>query len=341
MEPQKVKDWGLYSSDDRAEFAVKELDEAGTFVGYASVFGKKDLDNEIVEAGAFKRTVDRKKGKFPILWQHNRDEPIGIIEGAEEDEKGLKIRGRLSMGVSRARDAYALLKDGVVKGLSIGFRVIKDEWDKTSGVRRLKEIDLWEVSVVTFPANPSANVASVKATGYRHLPIAPMSEQPWDEKAATARIASWSGEASSDEEKQARLDSAYLHGSKLLIADVLHGELRCDPRALDHAAAQVFGAKSEIPEKDIPAVKAHIERYYQRLGTPAPWEAQKSLDGLCETVVRLLPHASESSMKALRAALSCESNPSDSSPFDWLFHEMEPEPVQQDRPFAWLEREKV
>lgn len=339
----QVKDYGLYQGEDRAVFVVKAVDDAdGVLVGYASVAGKKDLDNEIVEPGAFKRTVQHHKGRFPLLWQHDHGEPIGIIETAEEDEKGLKVRAKLALGVQRAKDAYALLKDGMINGLSIGFRVVKDEWDKKTGTRHLKEIDLWEVSVVTFPANPLARIASVKAAGYRHLPIAPISEKPWDEKAATARIAEWAGEAPTEDEKRSRLESAYLHdASALLIADIHHGELKCDPRALDRAAAVVYG-KNDLPEKDLSAHRTHLERYYARLGTPAPWEAQKSLEGLVETVVRLLPHVSEDSQKALRAALKCESNPSEQSPFDWLWHETEPEPEPSaESPFAWMREAKV
>jgi HK97 family phage prohead protease len=146
-----------------AALALKEAGDPGTFTGYASVFGKIDLQGEVVDSGAFLRTVDHKDGKFPLLWQHNRDEPIGRVV-VEEDEKGLKVtEGQLRIAVTRGADAYELLKAGDIEGMSIGFRTVKDDRDPKTGARHLKEIELWEVSLVTFPANPWAKVRTVKS----------------------------------------------------------------------------------------------------------------------------------------------------------------------------------
>lgn len=141
-------------------FDIKSYNEqTGEFVGHASVYGVVDSYNEIVEKGAFSRTLERKGGKAPLLWQHNPDDPIGINELDDTDE-ALITKGRINLDVQRGREAHSLLKMGAVQGLSIGFQTVKDAWD--GAVRKLKEVDLWEVSVVTFPANPMSNVTAVK-----------------------------------------------------------------------------------------------------------------------------------------------------------------------------------
>lgn len=138
-------------------------DLPGTFTGYASVFGKLDLQNDIVDAGAFARTLHHRGSKFKLLWQHNRETPIGTVE-VEEDKRGLKVtKGEIFTGAAPTDYAYLMLKKGGVDSMSIGFRTVKDELDRNTGVRHLKEIDLWEVSLVTFPANERARVATVKS----------------------------------------------------------------------------------------------------------------------------------------------------------------------------------
>jgi len=138
---------------------TKELDENGSFSGYASVFDVKDSYEEIVEKGAFKKTLGESK-TFPLLWYHWPDNVLGIVEG-EEDEKGLFVEGKLNLEVQAAREKHALLRQKAIKGLSIGFTTIKDKISEN--IRYLKEIKLWEVSLVTFQANPKALVEAVKA----------------------------------------------------------------------------------------------------------------------------------------------------------------------------------
>jgi HK97 family phage prohead protease len=145
------------------EFRVKGIDEEGTFEGYLSVFGVVDSGKDVVEKGAFTKTIKEAEGGFvPMLWQHDEKEPIGKLF-LEEDDHGLKVRGVLTLEVARAREAYALLKDGVVRGLSIGYKAIRQPVE--NGIRRLKEIQLFEGSVVTFPMLKVAqvDVDSVKA----------------------------------------------------------------------------------------------------------------------------------------------------------------------------------
>lgn len=139
-------------------FKLKGLTDAGEFEGIASVYGNKDSYGDVVEQGSMTKTA-RENPEVPVLYQH--DDPVG--KGLVEDQAtGLYIKGRLLMEVPKAKEAYLLAKEGVVKGLSIGYRVIKDEWDQAKQVRRLLELKLYEVSLVTFPANELAGITSIK-----------------------------------------------------------------------------------------------------------------------------------------------------------------------------------
>jgi len=140
-------------------FEIKSINEMGFFKGYAAIFNIPDSTGEVIEEGAFTKTL-KEKSNFPILWYHDPKEPIGIISEIEEDEKGLKIEGQLNLQIQAGREKYALMKQGAIKGLSIGFRTIRDFWDK--GIRHLKEIALYEVSHVTFQAHPEALISVVK-----------------------------------------------------------------------------------------------------------------------------------------------------------------------------------
>ena len=146
-------------------FEIKTLSADGSFSGYASVFGNEDLWGDIVVAGAFSKSIAQKKPA--MLWQHNTDEPIGVWTVIIEDEKGLYVEGQLLInGVAKAKEAYELLTAKAISGMSIGYRAVSWEWrkkdDSKDEVRLLKEIDLWEISLVTFPANTEARVGDVK-----------------------------------------------------------------------------------------------------------------------------------------------------------------------------------
>jgi len=145
---------------------IKADDEAtGTFTGYGSIFNNVDLGNDVIEEGAFSKSISKRGAKgIKLLWQHNMDEPIGVFEEIIEDSRGLKVKGRLAMGTQRGREAYELMKMGALDGLSIGYRVDPKgmRWDENSKRRYLKEVDLMEISAVTFPMNPRARVSAVK-----------------------------------------------------------------------------------------------------------------------------------------------------------------------------------
>lgn len=146
---------------------IKALDEKGTFEGYGSIFGNKDSYSDIVHPGAFKDFLSSTKpAAIKLLWQHNTSEPIGVYEEIYEDEKGLYVKGKLLVDdIARAREAYALLKAGAINGLSIGFTIDQDgyNYSKNGTIRNLTKLSLWEVSIVTFPANTRAKVANIKA----------------------------------------------------------------------------------------------------------------------------------------------------------------------------------
>ncbi|MGD9915908.1 MAG: HK97 family phage prohead protease, partial [Rhizobiaceae bacterium] len=127
-----------------------------------------DLGRDVVERGAFARSLkERGASGIRMLFQHDPNEPIGTWTDIREDERGLFVRGRLAGGVARAREVLSLMRGGALDGLSIGFRAVRSRKDAGSGVRRIIEADLWEISVVTFPMLPGARVESVKAA---HLP---------------------------------------------------------------------------------------------------------------------------------------------------------------------------
>jgi len=147
-------------------FQLKALSDAGTFTGYGSVFNVKDSYGDIVAPGAFVESLATQKaaGRMPaMLWQHRSAEPLGVYTSMEEDSLGLKVEGQLALSTVRGAEAHSLMKMGALSGLSIGYVTRDDSYDKATGINTLKKLDLWEVSLVTFPANDAARVQGVKA----------------------------------------------------------------------------------------------------------------------------------------------------------------------------------
>lgn len=147
---------------------LKELTEDGRFSGYASTFGgDPDSYGDIIAPGAFAASLARGGyggNGIKMLWQHDTDDPIGVWSVVREDMKGLYVEGQLALGVQKGREAYELLKIGAINAMSIGFRVMKYSEDREAETRTLEEIDLYEISLVTFPANTNATVMSVKTS---------------------------------------------------------------------------------------------------------------------------------------------------------------------------------
>lgn len=157
------------SSREVRSFAlqIKAAGDDGSVEGYGSVFGVRDNYDDVIAKGAFAATLAAHKsaGTMPaMLWQHDACEPIGIWSEMVEDDKGLRIKGQLALDTARGKEAHALLKMGALNGLSIGFVSKQWAYDRETDVRTLTEIDLWEVSLVTFPANEKARVTNVKSS---------------------------------------------------------------------------------------------------------------------------------------------------------------------------------
>lgn len=139
-----------------------KLADGAVIEGYASVFGRRDQGGDSVLPGAYTRSLANLEAKgrtVKMLWQHDPAQPIGVWDEVREDEKGLYVKGRLLTDVARAQEAAALLEAGAIDGLSIGYRTKSAQKDDKGG-RLLSELELWEVSLVTFPMLPEARVAA-------------------------------------------------------------------------------------------------------------------------------------------------------------------------------------
>lgn len=155
------------------------LAEGAVIAGHASLFGRVDQGGDMVLPGAYAKGLARmaREGrKVRMLWQHDPARPIGIWDEVREDATGLYVKGRILTDLAQGREAAALVEAGAIDGLSIGYRTVRADRDR-SGVRRLAEVDLWEVSLVTFPMQAEARVEAKEADGL------------WAEMAAIVRAA--------------------------------------------------------------------------------------------------------------------------------------------------------
>jgi uncharacterized protein len=178
-------------------FELREAGTDGMVEGYGAVFDARDTYDDVIAKGAFKASlVAHAKAKTmpAMLWQHDPSEPIGVWTEMAEDAKGLRVKGQLIVETERGRAALALLRKGALNGLSIGF--VSKEWayDADSEIRTLTEIDLWEVSLVTFPAQTLARVTSVKAAAIASVQTIRQAEKAlrdagFSEDAASALVA--------------------------------------------------------------------------------------------------------------------------------------------------------
>lgn len=267
------------------KFDLKEIADSGDFEGYAAVFNIVDLQGDCIRPGAFARTLQHKNGRVPLLADHDPTKRAGVVY-LSEDSRGLYSKGKLNLMTDVGRNVYAdmrFFKEHEVKvGFSIGYDTIKDSWQ--DGVRYLHEIRLWEVSFVTFPAQPDAVLSSVKsAIPFQDLPLADV-DRAWDADAAVDRVRRWAGGPDKESIDWAKYRKAFLwydsedpenFGSyKLPIADVIDGKLYAIPRAIFAAAAALQGARGgvNISDEDIEKCKRHLERYYEKLDREPPWK---------------------------------------------------------------------
>lgn len=165
LKGEMTMDHGLERKFCRAEGAAPlSVGEGAVIEGYASLFGLPDGGGDLVVAGAYGGSLARlaaRAGRVKMLWQHDPAQPIGVWDEVREDATGLWVRGRLLTEVARGREAAALVGAGAIDGLSIGYRTLKAVRDK-EGRRRLEEIELWEVSLVTFPMLAEARLGAAK-----------------------------------------------------------------------------------------------------------------------------------------------------------------------------------
>lgn len=149
------------------EVKGEDIDEKGFFTGLASTFGgEPDSYGDIIKEGAFTSTLSkggRNGNGIAMLWQHDARSPIGVWKEVQETSKGLTVRGQIAIDTTLGSDAYKLLKMGALNGLSIGYNVKEHEIDHEKNIRILKKVDLWEISLVTFPANIRATITDVKS----------------------------------------------------------------------------------------------------------------------------------------------------------------------------------
>lgn len=191
---------------------IKATGDDGVIEGYGSVFNSVDAYDDTIAAGAFTASLKAHKaaGTMPaMLWQHDADDPIGIWTEMVEDAKGLRVKGQLCLETSCGKEAHALLKMGAITGLSIGF--ISKQWtyDRETDIRTITELDLWEVSLVTFPANEAARVTGVKAAAVGSIKTIRQAEQALRDAGLSADAA----KALIAEVKRIALDERDAHGA--------------------------------------------------------------------------------------------------------------------------------
>lgn len=301
-------------------FELKTVDEEpvlvnGTkcvrFTGYASVFNNIDFDRDIISKGAFSQTINRGIA-WPILWQHDYKEPIGVNEAAVEDSYGLLVTGLIEVETAHGIRAHVMLKMKAIKGLSIGYRVINSTTDK-NGVRTITEIQMFEYSVVTFPANDKAQVTAIKsrvlsdnnvaleqlnhATGYQGFPLVKASSIFWSATKAAQRCFAW---ANGDWTKYARCflytDAAKAedrNGYLLGYVDIVDGRPTVIPEAIKAIGTLLAGASnySWMNPAVKSSVKTHVARYYKRMGEEPPFNQKGQSTMKLEGIYSKAEHA--------------------------------------------------
>jgi HK97 family phage prohead protease len=327
-------------------FKVTNLDFDGrTVEGYAAVFGNIDLGGDIIHRGAFAKTLVERGSKVRFLWQHDSAEPLGKPLEMREDEQGLYIKAIIS-DTARGRDALALLRDNAINGMSIGYDAIPGGTDYSKaedtgeGVRNLREVRLWEFSLVTFPMNESAQVTALKTvTPFQDFPLAPR-DHPWDAPAAEGRVRTWAGAEEAPNAKYARAffwhdaeNAENFTSYKFPYVDIIEGNASAVFRAVANGAARLEG--STLSDADKNGVKAQMARYYDKAASAydddtiaAPWKAAPAPDE--SKVGRVISKANEARlMRALENAHSAISDIEEILDAAGITLEDEPAPAEE------------
>ena len=254
----------------------KADDKFFTFSGYASTFGNRDLGGDIVVKGAFKKSLQRRMPK--LINSHFTRQILGIFTKAFEDDIGLFVEGKMPKDHSLAKDKIIEVEIGAIDSMSIGYNIKESEIVGEDTL--LKELDLWEASLVTFPMNEQARIIAMKSIiPFQDLPMADI-EQGWDSVAAITRIKEFTGSEDSpnDEYRKAFLwfdieSSNKFSAYKLPIADIVNGKLMAVPKGI-FAAANILKSSylyAGIPDSAIPRIRRNVEQYYEKRGMLAPW----------------------------------------------------------------------
>lgn len=261
----------------------------GVFSG-AMATEDEDRGRDIIAPNAFDKTLARykkEKRNIRLFYQHDTHSlPIGIIPEASVSKDGTKwdVKGELNLDTQGGKEVYSLLKQGALSDLSIGFSITDCEFK--GDVRIIKEIELWEVSVVSEPMNAQATITDVKgATAFHDLPLAER-DREWDASSALKRVREFTDSEDTPsptyraaffwfDSENAKDFGAY----KLPFADVVDGKLTAIPRGIFAAAGAMRGARGgvDIPEKDRERVITHINKYYKKMDLPSPL-ANKSIE---------------------------------------------------------------
>lgn len=161
MDSEKIEHKTLDVKFEQSAFSEDE--EYYRFSGYASTFGNVDLGGDVIERGAFTKTLSQRLPK--LLNQHNMQEPLGSFTAVKEDDRGLYVEGMMPKSVEKCRDVAAFVKCGAINSMSIGFSVPKGgmSYDSATDIRKIKQVDLYEASFVTLPMNPEAKLTAFKS----------------------------------------------------------------------------------------------------------------------------------------------------------------------------------
>jgi HK97 family phage prohead protease len=164
MKQLEWKDGGFRGELGHAlDLDLKDLTEQGEFEGYAATFNNVDQGGDVCVPGCFSESLSKRPAaKVKMLMYHDTRRPVGVWTSMQEDSRGLKVSGKLLLTTQDGREAYELLRAGAIDAMSIGYRTLEDQIDRTTGVRKLLKVDLPEVSLVTFPMNDKATVNGVK-----------------------------------------------------------------------------------------------------------------------------------------------------------------------------------
>ena len=260
---------------------IEEDDEFYRFSGYASTFDNVDLGMDKIMPGAFDNTIKTKSAnQIKLLYQHDMKMPLGVFDEVRADKNGLYVNARMPKDHSQVKDVMALMKCGALNSMSIGF--IPKEWDyDEQNIRSLKDVDLHEISLVTMPMNPKAQITSFKSIGAsRTLPLAEESKA-WDAKAAVVRVRRFTD---SEEKPSASYKKAFMYydgedaenftAYKLPFADVVDGKLMAIPRAIYAVAAVLDGGRGgvKIPDSDKEKIKGIVDGYYKKMDKESPFK---------------------------------------------------------------------